>query len=147
VHLPSFMWLWRIAAWSMGLTITLFFGLAIAGLMLRRQRLQAGVKPQKWLRILHRGLGIALVILIVNLLAIGVVGTLGHYGSLGHSWHLPVGLAVVALALGSAWSATRIHPQRPWARSLHLKINSLLFVALALVSLSGWSVVQKYMPP
>ncbi|MGB7413270.1 MAG: DUF4079 domain-containing protein [Thermosynechococcaceae cyanobacterium] len=146
MHLPSFMWLWRIAAWSMGLTVTLFFGLAVVGLMLRRQRLQPGAKPQKWLRILHRGMGLTLVLLIVNLLAIGVVGTLGYYGSLGHSWHLPVGLIVVVLALGSAWSATRIHPQRPWARSLHLKINSVLFVALALVSLSGWSVVQKYIP-
>lgn len=146
MHLPSFMWLWRIAAWSMGLTVTLFFGLAVVGLILRKQRLQTGVKPQKWLRILHRGLGITLVLLIVNLLAIGVVGTLGHYGSLGHSWHLPVGLVVVVLSFASAWSATRIHPQRPWARPLHLKINSLLFVALALVSLSGWSVVQKYIP-
>lgn len=140
------MWLWRIAAWSMGLTVTLFAALAVVGLVLRTQRLRPGTKPQKWLRILHRGLGILLILLILNLLAIGIVGTLGHYGSLGHSWHLPVGLGVVALALGSAWSATRIHPQRPWARSLHLKINSLLFVALALVSWSGWAVVQKYMP-
>ncbi len=146
MHLPSFIWLWRIAAWSMGLSVTIFFGLAVIGLVLRTQRLQAGTKPQKWLRILHRGLGIILVLLILNLLAIGVVGTLGHYGSLGHSWHLPVGLSVVVLSLGSAWSATRIHPQRPWARPLHLRINGLLFVALALVSLSGWSVVQKYIP-
>lgn len=130
----------------MGLTVTLFFALAAIGLMIRKQRLATGVKPQKWLRLLHRALGLILVLLILNLLAIGVVGTLGHYGSLGHSWHLPVGLGVVALSLGSAWSATRIHPQRPWARSLHLKINSFLFIALALVSLSGWSVVQKYMP-
>ncbi|MEO1592841.1 MAG: DUF4079 domain-containing protein [Cyanobacteria bacterium J06632_22] len=99
-----------------------------------------------WLRPLHYGLGSILVLLILVLLSIGIVGTLGEYGHLGHSWHLPAGLTVVALVLASAWSATRIHPQRPWARPLHLGLNSGLLVALALVSYTGWTVVQKYLP-
>ncbi|MBD0269404.1 MAG: DUF4079 family protein, partial [Cyanobacteria bacterium Co-bin8] len=48
--------------------------------------------------------------------------------------------------VASAWSAARIHPTRPWARSLHLWLNGVLFLALSAVSLSGWSVVQKYLP-
>ena len=146
MNLPSFLWLWRIAAWSMGLTVTLYVGLAAIGLVLRVQRLRSGVKPQKWLRWLHYGLGLVLVAIVLELLTIGIIGTLGHFGSLGHSWHLPVGLTVVALTLASAWSASRIHPKRPWARPLHLSLNGMLFVALALVSWTGWTVVQKYLP-
>jgi hypothetical protein len=46
-----------------------------------------------------------------------------HYrslGSLGHSSHLPAGLAVVGLVLLSAGSATQINVKKPWARSLHI---------------------------
>lgn len=146
MNLPSFIWLWRIAAWSMGLTVTLYLGLAIVGLVLRIQRLQIDTKPWKGLRLLHYGLGFILVALVLELLTIGIIGTLGHFGSLGHSWHLPVGLTVVALTLASAWSAGRIHPKRPWARPLHLSLNGMLFIALALVSWTGWTVVQKYLP-
>ena len=86
------------------------------------------------------------VLTVLLLLGIGIVGTLGHFGSLGHSPHLPVGLSVVALTLASAWSATQInHPQRPWARSLHITINVLLAIALIFVSWTGWTVVQKYL--
>lgn len=130
----------------MGLTVTLYLGLAAIGLALRVQRLQIGVKPWKWLRFLHYGLGIVLVVIVLELLTIGIVGTLGHFGSLGHSWHLPAGLTVVILTLASAWSASRIHPKRPWARPLHLRLNGMLFIALALVSWTGWTVVQKYLP-
>ena len=130
----------------MGLTVTLYLGLAAIGLILRIQRLQVGVKSWKWLRFLHYGLGLVLVAIVLELLTIGIIGTLGHFGSLGHSWHLPAGLTVVALTLASAWSASRIHPKRPWARPLHLSLNGLLFVALALVSWTGWTVVQKYLP-
>lgn len=144
--LPSFLWLWRIAAWSMGLSLTSYAILAALGLGWRSQRKTVGVIPQRWIRTLHYGLGWILVLLILILLAVGLVGTLGHYGSLGHSWHLPAGLTVVGLTLLSAWSATQIHPKRPWARSLHLKLNIALAIALVFVSLSGWSVVQKYLP-
>lgn len=87
-----------------------------------------------------------MVVLVVLLLAIGLVGTIGHYGNLGHSVHLPAGLVVVALTLLSAWSATQISIEKPWARSLHVGLNVLLFLGFAAVSLTGWSVVQKYLP-
>jgi hypothetical protein len=154
VNLPSFLWLWKIAAWSMGLTLLLYVCLAIAGSRLRALRLSSETAPAiatatdkilVWRRI-HVGLGITLVSAVLLLLSIGIVGTLGHFGSLGHSPHLPVGLTVVALTLTSAWSATQInHPQKPWARSLHITINALLAIALALVSWTGWTVVQKYL--
>jgi hypothetical protein len=87
-----------------------------------------------------------LVSLVLLLLSIGVVGTLGEYGSLGHSWHLPMGVGVVLLVIASAWSATRITPQRPWARPLHLSLNGLLLVMFLAVTYTGWHVVQKYLP-
>ena len=130
----------------MGFSVAAYLGLAILGLMLRYQRLQIGTKPWSWLRPLHYGLGIVLVALVLELLTIGIVGTLGHFGRLGQSWHLPAGLTVVGLTLASAWTASRIHPQRAWARTLHLSLNSFLLLALALVSWTGWTVVQKYLP-
>ncbi|MEM1311518.1 MAG: DUF4079 domain-containing protein [Cyanobacteria bacterium P01_D01_bin.71] len=155
MDLPSFIWLWRIAAWSMGLTLLSFVCLAALGGRMRYLRLQRETVPPinisaeqfLILRRLHFGLGIVLVLTVLLLLSIGIMGTLGHFGSLGHSLHLPAGLTVVALTLASAWSATQInHPQKPWARSLHLALNGLLMIALALVSWSGWIVVQKYLP-
>ncbi|MEM6714864.1 MAG: DUF4079 domain-containing protein [Cyanobacteria bacterium P01_D01_bin.6] len=155
MDLPSFIWLWRIAAWAMGLTVFLFVCLAALGGWLRYLRLQGETVPKveaqtsllPSLRLLHFSLGIVLVLTVLLLLAIGIVGTLGHFGSLGHSLHLPAGLTVVTLTLTSAWSAIQIgHPHKPWARSLHLTINGLLMLALLLVSWSGWIVVQKYLP-
>lgn len=99
-----------------------------------------------WLRSLHLMTGGTMVLLVLLLLAIGLIGTVGHYGTLGHSVHLPVGLLVVGLTLLSAWSALQISPERPWARSLHLCTNLVLLVGFVLVSLTGWSVVQKYLP-
>jgi len=144
LNLPSFIWLWKIAAWSMGLSMTAYLILALSGSFLWKFRIDKSLRP-KWLRPLHWGLGGILVILILILLAIGLIGTIGYYGSLGHSLHLPAGLIVVTLVLLSAWSSTQIHPQRPWARKLHLTVNIILFFSFVFVGLTGWHVVQKYL--
>ncbi len=157
MDLPSFIWLWRIAAWSMGLSLTVFSFLALSGgaLFYSRQRSQpidTGDIPLKnafgrpaWLRPTHYILGGVLVSLVLLLLSIGIIGTLGEYGGLGHSVHLPAGLLVVALTLSSAWCAARISPERPWARKAHLTLNGILLFALIAVTATGWSVVQKYL--
>ncbi|MCL1468424.1 DUF4079 domain-containing protein [Argonema galeatum] len=145
MNLPDFVWLWRIAAWSMGFSLVAYFLLAASGIWmfyLRRTRLE---RPS-WLQPLHYGIGGTMVALVLLLLTIGIVGTLGHYGSLNHSVHLPVGLAVVGLVLLSAGSATQIGSQHPWARSFHIGTNIILLVGFALVSLTGWIIVQKYLP-
>jgi hypothetical protein len=144
MHLPSFLWLWRIAAWSMGFAILAYFLLAMSGgwMLMNRQRKQP---HPDWLRPFHYLTGAVMVGLVLLLLAIGIVGTFGHYGSLGHSSHLAAGLGVVELVFLSAWSATQI-PYRSWARSLHIGTNIILCIALVWVSLTGWDVVQKYLP-
>ena len=129
----------------MGLTLTGYGLLAVTGYGLRYTRRQDYDRPS-WLRLLHIGLGSTLVLLVLLLLSVGIVGTLGEFGRLGHSIHLPLGLSVVGLVLASAWSASRISVERPWARSLHLALNGGLALALAGVGLSGWQVVQKYLP-
>lgn len=144
MDLPSFIWLWRIAAWSMGLSLTVYTGLLITGGVVWYDR--SHQKPQPgWLRIVHIGLGVLLVALVLLLLSIGIVGTLGEHGSLGHSWHLGAGLFVVSLVLASSGAASQIS-RRPGARTLHVAINGLLFFAFAAVSYSGWTVVQQYLP-
>ena len=165
MDLPSFIWLWRIAAWSMGLSLTAFGVLAISGgaLFYSRTGRQGNILAAEaaeaaeateavetfnrpsWLRPLHYTVGGVLVALVLLLLSIGVVGTLGEFGSLGHSIHLPAGLTVVALTLASAWCATRISPGRPWARRAHLALNGILLVGFVVVTATGWSVVQKYL--
>lgn len=97
-------------------------------------------------RSLHYVLGWILVALVLLLLGIGIVGTLGHYGSLGHSPHLIAGLMVVTLVFLSAWSADQISAERAWAKRLHVSINGLLLIGLSWVSWTGWTVVQKYLP-
>ncbi|MGB0564369.1 MAG: DUF4079 family protein, partial [Spirulinaceae cyanobacterium] len=142
--LPSFLWLWRIAAWSMGLTFSAYGLLALTGWGLRSRRLQATPRPP-WLRPLHLILGVSIVALVLLLLGIGIVGTLGEYGSLGHSWHLGAGLLVTSLILASAvtgWRGTRTIE----GRMRHLQVNGLLLVALLTVLGTGWTVVQKYLP-
>jgi len=128
----------------MGVAIAVYLALAVSGgslLVLRRGR-----QPRPtWLRPLHYGLGATLVAAIGVLLAIGIVGTLGHFGSLGHSPHLIAGLAVVALTLASAASATQIGARNPWARPVHVGVNIALCAGLVWVGLTGWSVVQKYL--
>lgn len=129
----------------MGLTIVAYLVLAVSGSwsLIRRQQRQP--RPA-WLRPLHVGAGIGLLGLVLLLLAIGLVGTLGHYGRLGHSSHFAAGLVVLELCLLSAWSAVQIDLRRSWARRLHIGTNAVLLLALVWVSLTGWSVVQKYLP-
>ncbi len=129
----------------MGLALCTYALLGLSGGAIAYHRLSHQPRPP-WFRPLHIALGSILVSLVLLLLAIGIVGTLGHYGSLGHSAHLNLGLAVVGLVCLSAISATQIKGQRPWARSLHVGINFLLLLGLTGVSLSGWDVVQKYLP-
>ncbi|MBD2627608.1 DUF4079 domain-containing protein [Trichormus variabilis] len=153
MHLPSFLWLWKIAAWSMGLSLLAYLFLAITGIWMFRVR-TTGEPPLgvllPWnrgeVRLIHYIIGMTMVSLVLLLLAVGIVGTLGHFGSLGHSSHLIAGLMVVALVLGSAFSATQISPRKPWARPLHIGLNIVLFTGFTWVSLTGWTVVQKYLP-
>ncbi|MGC9505658.1 DUF4079 domain-containing protein [Baaleninema sp.] len=145
MDLPSFLWLWRIAAWSMGLSLTAYVLLGMTGGWMFATRTQKKPRP-KGLRLAHLIVGGTLVTLVLLLLTIGIVGTLGYYGNLGHSAHLPAGLLVVALVLVSAVSGLRIHAKRPDMRGLHIATNLLLFAAFAAVSWTGWSVVQKYLP-
>lgn len=128
----------------MGFTLLGYVLLALSGSWMFYTR-QARQRRLLGLPSIHYGIGLILVGLVLLLLAIGLVGTLGHYGSLGHSSHLPAGLVVVGLVLLSAWSATQIRAGQLWARSLHVGTNLILFVALAWVSWTGWTVVQKYL--
>ncbi|HAN74394.1 MAG TPA: DUF4079 domain-containing protein [Planktothrix sp. UBA8407] len=145
MNLPSFLWLWKIAAWSMGFSVFAYVLLAITGGWMLYSRQKQQPRPQI-LRNFHYLIGGGMVCLVLILLTVGLVGTLGYYGSLGHSIHLAAGLIVVSLVLGSAGSATQINPKNPWARSLHLSLNMGLFFAFTAVSLSGWVIVQKYLP-
>ncbi|MGC1245518.1 MAG: DUF4079 domain-containing protein [Spirulinaceae cyanobacterium] len=144
MNLPSFLWLWKIAAWSMSLSVLAYLVLGISGFWLFNGRKAKSLRPS-WLRPFHYITGTILVVLVLLLLAIGLVGTIGHYGSLGHSWHLVAGLIVVSLVLLSAGSATQIN-RKSWGRSLHISTNITLFWAFLWVSWTGWSVVQKYLP-
>lgn len=129
----------------MGLAIAAYLLLAISGGWMFSARRSDQPRPD-WVRPLHIATGLTMVGLVLLLLAIGLVGTWGHFGSLGHSVHLPVGLAVVDLVFLSAWSAVQIRHDRPWARPLHIGTNLVLLIAFGAVSLTGWTVVQKYLP-
>jgi len=129
----------------MGLSLFAYLLLAISGSWIAYDRVKHKPRPQ-WLRPFHYLVGSSIVALVLLLLAIGIVGTLGHYGNLGHSAHLPAGFAVVGLVLVSAWSAAQISPKRPWARPLHVTTNITLLIGFVVVSATGWSVVQKYLP-
>ncbi|WP_019508391.1 DUF4079 domain-containing protein [Pleurocapsa sp. PCC 7319] len=144
MDLPSFLWLWKIAAWAMGGTIAFYLLLLFFGSWMFYGRVTRIGRPP-WLRNAHYISGIIIVFLVFLLLAIGIVGTVGYYGNLGHSSHLWAGLFVVWLICLSAWSANQIDVHNTWARSLHISVNAILFVGLAYVSWTGWSVVQKYL--
>jgi hypothetical protein len=144
LDLPSFIWLWKIAAWSMGFAIAAYSLLLFSGAIILYSRIYHSLRPA-WLKPFHYIMGGVLIFLVLLLLAIGLVGTIGYYGSLGHSTHLGAGILMVVLVLVSGWSATQINPQQPWARSLHLTINLLLLGGLVFVSVTGWQVVQKYL--
>lgn len=145
MDLPSFLWLWKSAAWSMGLSILAYVLLGISGSFIVYKRHFTQPRPL-WLRPLHYITGWVMVGLVLLLLAIGIVGTLGHYGSLGHSGHLVAGASVVILVLLSAGSSLFISARRPWVRAVHVGTNITLFLGFAWVSLTGWQVVQKYLP-
>lgn len=91
-------------------------------------------------------MGFVMTLLVLLLLGIGIVGTLGHFGSLGHSWHLFAGLFVVGLVFLTVWSAVQINLMQPWARLLHVGTSFVLLIGFVWVSLTGWDVVQKYLP-
>lgn len=129
----------------MGFSLLAYVLLAMTGIWMFQIRTQ-GSPDSSWLRSLHYVIGGILGFLVLLLLAVGLVGTVGHYGSLGHSTHLPAGLGVVALVAISIWSATQIDPERSWARSLHVSTNLILFLGFVWVSVTGWDVVQKYLP-
>jgi cytochrome c biogenesis protein CcdA len=146
MDLPSFLWLWKIAAWSMGFSLAAYSGLALTGFGIAATR-KAGKPRPAWWRTVHFALGFSLVGLVVGLLVIGIVGTLGQYGTLGHSIHGLMGLIVVGLTVGSALVALQIQKGNPETRTLHVRINVLLGAALLWVLGTGWVVVQKYLPP
>jgi len=129
----------------MGLALVAYLLLAATGIWIFQARRAQNDRPA-WLGSIHYLIGGSLVLLVLLLLAIGIVGTLGHFGTLGHSSHLTAGLAVVALVLFSAGSATQISVKHPWVRTLHVGTNFVLFAGLLWVSLTGWNVVQKYLP-
>ncbi|MBD2136134.1 DUF4079 domain-containing protein [Anabaena sp. FACHB-1237] len=152
MHLPSFLWLWKIAAWSMGLSLLAYLFLAISGfsmfIMRTRQQAPLGIllpRNREELRSLHYIIGLTMVGLVLLLLVIGIIGTLGHFGNLGHSSHLIAGVTVVILTLISSFSATQISSGATWAKPLHITCNLLLFIGLTWVSITGWMVVQKYL--
>ncbi len=133
----------------MGFTIAAYLLLALSGLWLGwggRSEPETS-HARHGMRVLHLLLGAAIVFFVLFLLAIGVVGTLGHFGSLGHSAHLPVGLVVVGLTIAAAIAGLRISPERQRSRAIHRAIVLTLFAALAIVTYTGWDVVQKYLPP
>ncbi|QOV24276.1 DUF4079 domain-containing protein [Anabaenopsis elenkinii] len=154
MNLPSFIWLWKIAAWSMGLSLLAYLLLAVTGIWMFQERTSQYFPRFPWflggrrrqVRSLHHTIGITMVGLVLLLLAIGIIGTIGHFGYLGHSSHLIAGLIVVVLVLLSALSATQINTRVSWARPLHIGVNMILFGGFIWVSLTGWIVVQKYLP-
>ena len=133
------------AAWLMGLCLLAYLLLAVTGIWMSWARQTCSPQPN-WLRSLHYVFGSGMLVLVLLLLGIGIVGTLSHYGTLGHYSHLQAGLTVVGLVLLSAGSATQISPKRRWARSLHIGTNITLFVGWLLVWLTGWNAMQKYLP-
>ena len=145
MDLPSFLWLWRIAAWSMGLSLTAYTALALTGTIMAYGRRSQSEHRGNW-RSAHLLLGWTLIVLVVGLLVIGIVGTLGEYGSLGHSIHGVTGLLVVSLTLVSAGVALQVKHGKPWARTLHVRLNLVLGAAFLWVLWTGWVVVQRYLP-
>lgn len=132
------------AAWLMSLSLLAYLLLAVTGILMFRARQRCSARP-KWLRYLHWISGCSILVLVLLLLAIGIIGTLDRFGTLGHSSHLYAGLTVVGLVLLSAGSATQISA-KPGARSLHIATNTTLVVAFFWVLLTGWKVMQKYLP-
>jgi archaellum biogenesis protein FlaJ (TadC family) len=143
----------------MGFTIAAYILLALSGFWLgwrarvmpsdplRQQGEIADPDVGHGLRVVHLTLGAAIIFLVLFLLAIGLVGTLGHFGSLIQSPHFVAGLTVVGLTIAAAITGLRISPERPYSRAIHRTIDVALCVALVIVTYTGWEVVQKYLPP
>lgn len=127
----------------MGLSLLAYLLLGITGIGLFSLRHFKRSRPS-WLRMAHYITGLVMVSLVLFLFAIGLGSTLALYGTVGRSQHLIAGLSVVVLVLLSAGSATQISPKRPWARTVHVSINIVLFVGFTWVLLTGWEAVQKY---
>ncbi len=160
MDLPSFLWLWRWAAWSMGGVVVLYGLLMATGSHLfrlrRRSSSQVSMHEVSGIEIsgreisgqscwVHILLGILLLGLVLELLAIGIVGTLGQFGSLGQSVHLWAGLGVTGLSLLTAWHGWQ-GIRWPSSRGIHVMLNGVLGLVLLWVSWTGWQVVQKYLP-
>ncbi len=128
----------------MGFTLVSYSLLFLSGGKILSSRLNLS-RSWNWVKLFHLVMGVSLIFLVLLLLGIGLVGTVGHYGDLGHSSHLWAGLAVVFLVIVSGWSATNIFIGNAWARKVHLIVNVLLMGGLIFVSWTGWSVVQKYL--
>lgn len=150
----------------MGFTIAAYILLAVSGLWLGWRTREAQINQAtdqaidqanvreitdrdvgNGLRVVHLVLGAAIIFLVLFLLAIGIVGTLGHFGSLIQSPHFAVGVIVVGLTIAAAISGLRISPDRRYSRAIHRTIDVALCVALVIVTYTGWEVVQKYLPP
>jgi Protein of unknown function (DUF4079) len=143
----------------MGFTIVAYILLALSGIWLGwrarvvssdpSQELGEVTDPEvgQGLRVVHLATGAIIVFLVLFLLAIGLVGTLGHFGSLVQSPHFAAGLTVVGLTIAAAITGLRISPERPYSRALHRTIDVALCIALVIVTYTGWDVVQKYLPP
>lgn len=146
LDLPSFLWLWKIAAWSMGFCVTSYLILAILGgkIWLNRLNPSGSVTPNPVLRNSHYLMGLVFLLLVLLLFSIGILGTIGHFGNLGHSPHLFAGLLIVTLAILSAITGSKIKGNESF-RSIHRLLNLFLFFSLTFVGWSGWLVVQKYL--
>ncbi|HEY9834301.1 MAG TPA: DUF4079 domain-containing protein, partial [Stenomitos sp.] len=60
MNLPSFIWLWKIAAWSMGLSLLAYLLLSVTGIVLFGRRQSHRLQPP-WLRPLHYSMGWVMV--------------------------------------------------------------------------------------
>ncbi|CDN12502.1 FIG00872835: hypothetical protein [Richelia intracellularis] len=141
----------------MGLSLVAYAILALTGIWMLRSKSRDGDNNAflnwmwrigNWDNLLkfHYFIGWCMVSLVMLLLFIGIIGTLGHFGTLGQSSHLFAGITVVVLVLVSAGSTLLIRSGYDWARRIHIGLNIVIFFAFAWVSLTGWSVVQKYLP-
>lgn len=156
MNLPSFLWLWKIAAWSMSLSLLFYFILAFTGILMLIAKTNGKknktipdwiwrIRNKRKLAGFHYLIGWCMASLVLLLLFIGIIGTLGHFGFLGQSSHLFAGLTVVALVLVSIGSALMIRKGYNWARKIHIGVNIVLFFGFVWVSLTGWGIVQKYL--
>jgi Protein of unknown function (DUF4079) len=138
------LWLWKIAAWSMGLSMLTITLLGVSGYRLWQSR-NRGKPAKAWLYQAHPVLGKILVFLTLLLWSVGFYGTVQDHGHLRFSAHFWAGSVMVILVCTSAWTAFQI-PRYSWARPLHLGLNGLIVCLLFWVLATGWVVVQPHLP-